>query len=132
MGLSGTTMNDARLKLNKIRDEISLRSAESRSSYLKLIQQWKDISPNTQSMGCSNVAHAYAACNKSNPDASKLPMVGVVSSYNDMLSAHAPFQDYPNLLKQYGQELDLHVQVAAGVPATVSYTHLTLPTSVGV
>ena len=117
MGLSGITMNDARTKLNKIRDEISLRSTESRSSYLKLIHQWKDISPNTQSMGCSNVAHTYAACNKLNPDASKLPMVGVVSSYNDMLSAHAPFQDYPNLLKQYGKELDLHVQVAAGVPA---------------
>ena len=117
MGLSGTTMNNARIKLNKIRDEISLRSTQSRSSYLKLIDQWKDISPNTQSMGCSNVAHTYAACNKSNPHASKLPMVGIVSSYNDMLSAHAPFQDYPNLLKQYGKELDLHIQVAAGVPA---------------
>ena len=54
-------MNDARIKLNKIRDEISLRSTQSRSNYLKLIDQWKDISPNTQSMGCSNVAHAYAA-----------------------------------------------------------------------
>ena len=110
-------MNDIKSRLLRVKEEISLRSSRSRASYLKLINQWKDISPNTQSMGCSNVAHTYAACNKSNPDASKLPMVGVVSSYNDMLSAHAPFQDYPNLLKQYGKELELHVQVAAGVPA---------------
>ena len=117
MGLNGITMNDIKSRLLRVKEEISLRSSRSRASYLKLINQWKDISPNTQLMGCSNIAHTYAACNKSNPDASKLPMVGVVSSYNDMLSAHAPFQDYPNLLKQYGKEIDLHVQVAAGVPA---------------
>ena len=110
-------MNDARSKLNKIRDEISLRSTESRSSYLKLIHQWKDTSPNTQSMGCSNVAHTYAACNKSNPDASKLPMVGIVSSYNDMLSAHKTYEDYPKKIRKYAEKFNAVAQVSSGVPA---------------
>ena len=117
MDPNGITMNKIRSKLNRIRDRISNRSTKSRSSYLKLIGHWKNISPNTQSMGCSNVAHAYASCNKLSPAASNYPMIGIVSSYNDMLSAHAPFENYPNLLKKQAKQLDLHVQVAGGVPA---------------
>ena len=57
------------------------------------------------------------ACNKSSPDAINQPMIGIVSAYNDMLSAHAPFEEYPKILKDHGEDLGLNVQVAAGVPA---------------
>ena len=73
-------------KLTDIRQNIERRSAESRSQYLRLIDDWKDKSPNTNSMGCSNVAHTYAACNKSSPDAINQPMIGIVSAYNDTVS----------------------------------------------
>jgi Dihydroxyacid dehydratase/phosphogluconate dehydratase len=104
-------------KVTDIRQNIERRSADSRSQYLRIINEWKDKSPNTNSMGCSNVAHTYAACNKSSPDAIHQPMIGIVSAYNDMLSAHAPFEQYPKILKDHGKGLGLNVQVAAGVPA---------------
>ena len=117
MNRNGTMMSNIISKLTNIRKNIERRSAESRSQYLRLIDDWKDMSPNTNSMGCSNVAHTYAACNKSSPNAINQPMIGIVSAYNDMLSAHAPFEQYPKILKDHGKDLGLNVQVATGVPA---------------
>ena len=97
--------------------DIEKRSHKSRSRYLELVKNYKDISPNRDSMSCSNLAHTYAACGKQNSNQTQKPMIGIISAYNDMLSAHAPFANYPEILKQHALNLDLHVQVAAGVPA---------------
>jgi phosphogluconate dehydratase len=105
--------------INEVKNRIELRSQQSRSSYLKEIAEWRLKSPNRSALGCSNLAHTYAACNNnkqsSNLDIKKF--VGIITAYNDMLSAHAPFETYPSALKNEGEKLNLHVQVAGGVPA---------------
>jgi len=106
-------------KINEVKNRIELRSQQSRSSYLKEVAEWRLKSPNRTTLGCSNLAHTYAACNNnkqsSNLDIKKF--VGIITAYNDMLSAHAPFETYPSALKNEGEKLNLHVQVAGGVPA---------------
>src|SRR5210317_1774694 len=106
-------------KIDAIKTRVQSRSKESRSRYLSEVSEWKKKSPNRHSMGCSNLAHTYAACNNkhSSSDQSIKKLVGIITAYNDMLSAHAPFETYPSTLKEEGKRLNLHVQVAGGVPA---------------
>ena len=106
-------------KIDAIKTRVQSRSKESRSRYLSEVSEWKKKSPNRDSMGCSNLAHTYAACNNkhSSSDQSIKKLVGIITAYNDMLSAHAPFETYPSTLKEEGERLNLHVQVAGGVPA---------------
>ena len=103
--------------IENVANEIEKRSQNSRSIYLDLLSRSKENSPNREAISCSNLAHTYAACGKQSKEQVKKPMVGIISAYNDMLSAHAPFADYPEVLKKEAERLDLHVQVAAGVPA---------------
>jgi phosphogluconate dehydratase len=103
--------------IENVATEIEKRSQNSRSIYLDLLSRSKESSPNREAISCSNLAHTYAACGKQSKEQVKKPMVGIISAYNDMLSAHAPFADYPEILKKEAKTLDLHVQVAAGVPA---------------
>ena len=103
--------------IENVANEIEKRSQNSRSIYLDLLSRSKESSPNREAISCSNLAHTYAACGKQSKEQVKKPMVGIISAYNDMLSAHAPFADYPEVLKKEAERLDLHVQVAAGVPA---------------
>ena len=71
-------------------------------------------------MGCSNVAHAFAglpANDKFKVVVQRAPNIGIVTSYNDMLSAHTPFATYPDLIKDEARKLGATAQVAGGVPA---------------
>ena len=103
--------------IDRVTKDIEIRSKDSRAKYLELLSISKGNSPNREAISCSNLAHTYAACGKHNNEQFKKPMVGIISAYNDMLSAHAPFEGYPKILKNEAEKLDLHVQVAAGVPA---------------
>ena len=103
--------------IDRVTKDIETRSKDSRAKYLELLSISKGNSPNREAISCSNLAHTYAACGKHNNEQFKKPMVGIISAYNDMLSAHAPFEGYPKILKNESDKLDLHVQVAAGVPA---------------
>ena len=103
--------------IDRVTKDIETRSKDSRAKYLELLSISKGNSPNREAISCSNLAHTYAACGKHNNEQFKKPMVGIISAYNDMLSAHAPFEGYPKILKNEAEKLDLHVQVAAGVPA---------------
>lgn len=105
-------------KIESIKKRIESRSEPTRSSYIENIKAWKDKSPNRNSLGCSNLAHTFAACNKSTPtnEINIKKFVGIITAYNDMLSAHAPLEAYPKILKDEGERLNLHVQVAGGVP----------------
>jgi len=106
-------------KIESIKKRIESRSEPTRSSYIENIKVWKNKSPNRNSLGCSNLAHTFAACNKSTPtnEINIKKFVGIITAYNDMLSAHAPLEAYPKILKDEGEKLNLHVQVAGGVPA---------------
>ena len=70
-------------------------------------------------MGCSNIAHAFASCDKAqqNQGANGSTVIGVVSAYNDMLSAHAPLKDYPDIIKNSADKRNAIARVAGGVPA---------------
>ena len=106
-------------KINEIKARIHQRSQHTRSKYLKEVNEWKKKSPNRSSLGCSNLAHTFAACNKNSQDSdlNSKKFVGIITAYNDMLSAHAPFESYPSMLKEEGNKLNLNIQVAGGVPA---------------
>jgi len=105
--------------INAIKDRIQKRSKNTRSDYLRNIEFWKENSPNRNNLGCSNLAHTYASCNSKMPTESlnTKKFVGIITAYNDMLSAHAPLEEYPRELKKEADKLNLHIQVAGGVPA---------------
>ena len=111
---------------------IQQRSAPLRSAYLAQLDATANRKPGADRLGCANVAHAFAAM----PDddkarvtglsgnldvlkivAQKAPNIAIVNAYNDMLSAHAPLQHYPDLIKQEARQHGATAQVAGGVPA---------------
>ena len=114
----------------KVTARIAQRSQSLRAAYLEQVNAAAARQPGADRLGCANVAHAFAAM----PDADKSratglasipvvsaaargPNIGVVNAYNDMLSAHAPFQHYPDLIKDEARKWGATAQVAGGVPA---------------
>ncbi|MCW8182499.1 phosphogluconate dehydratase, partial [Verminephrobacter eiseniae] len=96
------------------------RSADSRRAYLAGIAAMLARPPAQDRMGCANLAHAYAAlpgADKIRVTLEKAPHIGVVTAYNDMLSAHQPYQNYPALLRAEAARQQATLQVAGGVPA---------------
>ena len=96
------------------------RSAPTRAAYLQKIDAAARQVRGADRMGCANVAHAFAgvpASDKFRIVAEKAPNIGIVTAYNDMLSAHAPFQHYPDLIKAEARLHGATAQVAGGVPA---------------
>ena len=99
---------------------ITERSAPTRGAYLAQLEVAIQRKPGAERMGCANVAHAFAALpgsDKFKVVAEKAPNIGIVTAYNDLLSAHAPLQHYPDLIKAEARKLGATAQVAGGVPA---------------
>ncbi len=99
---------------------IAARSAGSRSDYMERMRRARDKGVARAHLGCSNFAHAVAGM----PRATQMdmatnaaPNIGIVTAYNDMLSAHAPFERFPRLIKAAAEEVGATAQVAGGVPA---------------
>ncbi len=112
------------MKLNatvqQVTDRIIQRSQLTRSAYLARLDIALKRPPGAQRLGCANVAHAFAALpvnDKFRVVAEKAPNIGIVTAFNDMLSAHAPFQYYPDLIKVEARKHGATAQVAGGVPA---------------
>ncbi len=106
--------------VNAVTQRIITRSQPTRSAYLAQLQADARRPPGAQRMGCANVAHAFAALpgnDKFKVVAEKAPNIGIVTAYNDMLSAHAPLGHYPDLIKVEARKHGATVQVAGGVPA---------------
>ncbi|HEY0955939.1 MAG TPA: phosphogluconate dehydratase [Roseateles sp.] len=106
--------------LNEVTQRIRERSAKPRGDYLARIAQLGNRQRGFERMGCANVAHAVAALpanDKLRIVAEKAPHIGVVTAYNDMLSAHQPYEHYPDLIRAEAHRLGATVQVAGGVPA---------------
>ncbi|MDJ0978701.1 MAG: phosphogluconate dehydratase [Erythrobacter sp.] len=112
-------MNDLNPILRKVTDRIIERSKPRRNAYLDLMRREADRSPEHTEIACSNLAHAFAGALE-DQEAMKDrrgPNIGVVTAYNDMLSAHQPYGRYPDRLKVYAREVGATAQVAGGTPA---------------
>ncbi|WP_299391817.1 phosphogluconate dehydratase [Pelagibius sp.] len=99
---------------------IQKRSRPKRSAYLDRIRRAGEGGPRRTTLSCGNLAHGFAACGLSDKAALKddvVPNLGIVTAYNDMLSAHQPFERFPELIKEAAREAGGVAQVAAGVPA---------------
>jgi len=106
--------------LLEVTARIRARSAASRERYLDLIDRMSRRQRGVQRMGCANVAHAVAALpdnDKLRIVAEKAPHLGIVTAYNDMLSAHQPYEGYPALIRDEVHRQGATAQVAGGVPA---------------
>ena len=106
--------------LSAVTERIRKRSAPARSQYLRLLDAAAARDRGADRLGCANVAHAFAglpANDKLRVVAQKRPNIGIVTSYNDMLSAHAPFAGFPDLIKDEARQRGATAQVAGGVPA---------------
>ncbi|MDP4528720.1 phosphogluconate dehydratase [Alkalimonas delamerensis] len=106
--------------IQRVTDRIAARSEHSRAVYLQRIEKARLKGPHRGSLSCGNLAHGFAACGKDDKaDLRSLTKanIGIISSYNDMLSAHQPYEHYPALIKTATQEVGSVAQFAGGVPA---------------
>ncbi|WP_343526826.1 phosphogluconate dehydratase [Sphingomonas sp.] len=105
--------------VSAVTDRVIERSKPGRQAYLDLIAQEAEMAVRRPNLGCANLAHAYAGTEEDR-DAMKADRgmnIGIVSAYNDMLSAHAVYYRYPELMKVWAREVGATAQVAGGVPA---------------
>ena len=106
--------------LQQVTERIRERSRATRQRYLARIQAAAEREPGRQGMGCANLAHAFAAApanDKLKLHAAKVPNLGIVSAYNDMLSAHQPFELFPAQIKSAAASAGATAQFAGGTPA---------------
>ncbi|MEF7612393.1 phosphogluconate dehydratase [Aquincola sp. MAHUQ-54] len=104
----------------RITDRIRERSQPTRTAYLARIDRLAGRRRGSERMGCANVAHAFAALpanDKLKVVAERAPNLGVVTAYNDMLSAHQPYEGFPAILRDEAHRQGATLQVAGGVPA---------------
>ncbi|MEY3961588.1 MAG: hypothetical protein RIR14_2242 [Pseudomonadota bacterium] len=103
----------------RVTDRIRARSEATRSAYLARIAAAGRAGPARGHLACGNQAHAYAAMGpqKAALAEGRAPHIGIITAYNDMLSAHQPFEDYPKLIRAAALEAGATAQVAGGVPA---------------
>ncbi|MBC9031433.1 phosphogluconate dehydratase [Sphingomonas sp. JC676] len=102
-----------------VTDRVITRSKERRAAYLALIDRERESGNDRPKLGCANLAHAYAGTDEQREQltAGRSMNIGIVTSYNDMLSAHAVYYRYPEQMKVWALEAGATAQVAGGVPA---------------
>jgi phosphogluconate dehydratase len=106
--------------IQQVTDRIIARSQTSRAIYLKRVEQARMKGPHRGALACGNLAHGFAACSaQEKADLRSLTKanIGIISSYNDMLSAHQPYEAYPAIIKQAVADVGSVAQYAGGVPA---------------
>ncbi len=102
-----------------VTDAIRVRSKPTREAYLARIERAADEGPKRAHLSCSGQAHAYAAMGHDKDALAKgrAPNIGIITAYNDMLSAHKPYETYPDLIRTAARAAGATAQVAGGVPA---------------
>lgn len=106
--------------IQEVTDRIIQRSQDSRKKYLEKIESARLQGPHRGVLSCGNLAHGFAACgteDKADLRSMTKANIAIVSSYNDMLSAHQPYEAYPAQLKKAIQAVGSVAQFAGGVPA---------------
>ncbi len=106
-------------RLEAVTDRIRTRSQARRSVYLDRMRAAAEAGPARAHLSCGNQAHAYAAmaADKDRLAGGRAPNLGIVTAYNDMLSAHQPFETYPEIIRRAARAAGGTAQVAGGVPA---------------
>ncbi|MGQ0277974.1 phosphogluconate dehydratase [Sphingopyxis sp. Q841] len=112
-------MTDLHPTIAAVTDRITRRSAPRRAAYLDLMQRQREAGTNRSNLSCGNLAHGFAASGEDKPAirAGAEMNIGIVTAYNDMLSAHQPYGRYPEQIKIFAREAGATAQVAGGVPA---------------
>jgi phosphogluconate dehydratase len=107
-------------RIAAVTERIAERSAQTRAAYLARIRRAAERGPKRAALSCSNLAHGFAACDLRDKQALKGDVqanIAIVSSYNDMLSAHQPLERFPALIKDAVRAAGGVAQFAGGVPA---------------
>jgi len=107
-------------RIQEVTERVIERSKETRQAYLERISHAKKQTRVRAGLGCGNIAHVMAACSSDDKDrlkADEQPNLAIINAYNDMLSAHVPYKDYPEIIKNLATKYDATAQVAGGVPA---------------
>ena len=112
-------MNNLHDTIHRVTQRVIENSRDGRAAYLELMEREADNRPDRSQVSCSNLAHAYAGALEDQEalKAHRGPNIGIVTSYNDMLSAHQPYGRYPERLKIYAREVGATAQVAGATPA---------------
>ena len=106
--------------VEEVTRRIEARSKDSRTAYLEMIRSRRPKAYARTRLHEGNIAHASAGCaviEKAQILGAGWPVIGVITAYNDMLSAHAPFESYPQIIRDAAREVNAVAQVAGGVPA---------------
>ena len=106
--------------LQSVTDRIIERSNDSRSAYLDQVKRSKLNQPRRTGLSCTNFAHAIAAASSADKlilHQERSPNIAIVSAYNDMLSAHQPFDRFPEIIREAARSKGASAQFAGGVPA---------------
>jgi phosphogluconate dehydratase len=104
----------------EVTERIIEKSRPTRTAYLNRIDDIVNRERGADRLGCANVAHAFAAMpanDKLRVVVEKAPNIGIVTAYNEMLSAHQPYVNYPDIIRHEASKHGATVQVAGGVPA---------------
>ena len=107
-------------RVGEVTERIVKRSRPEREPYLARIRAAGERKPNRTRLSCSNLAHGFAACgvhDKAMLKGETAPNIGIVTAYNDMLSAHQPYERFPDLIREAARMAGGTAQVAGGVPA---------------
>lgn len=110
----------AHARISAITDRIVERSKPSRERYLERLRAAASKGVARSELGCANLAHGFAVCSPAEKDAlagDRIANLGIITAYNDMLSAHQPFETYPAIIREAAAEAGGVAQVAGGVPA---------------
>ncbi len=106
--------------IEEVTEAIRERSVNTRQRYLARMRMTRDELPPRRKLSCGNLAHGFAACGEPDKQTIRLMQsvnLGIVTAYNDMLSAHQPLETYPAFIKEVARGLGSSAQVAGGVPA---------------
>jgi phosphogluconate dehydratase len=107
-------------RIREVTERIRERSRASRAEYLERVRASRDASATRSRLSCTNLAHGFAAATAQDKESLKAlrgPNIAIVTSYNDMLSAHQPFERFPGLIRVAAREAGATAQVAGGTPA---------------
>ncbi len=106
--------------VERVTQSLRQRSQASRDAYLNRCARTRERQPPKKRLSCGNLAHGYAACSEGEKQligGMAAANIGIITAYNDILSAHQPLASYPDLIKQIARDCGGTAQVASGVPA---------------
>jgi phosphogluconate dehydratase len=107
-------------KVKQVTDRIRKRSVDPRKSYLERLAQLRSDGPHRASLSCGNLAHGFAGCEPGDKNTLRLmnqANIAMVSAYNDMLSAHKPYEGFPDIIREAAHGMGSVAQFAGGTPA---------------